>query len=58
MKGRWARTVLCAARAPIFLPVPDLPVMSTVTFDCDKRPMVLNTLLHGRGLAQHFGVVS
>ena len=44
MKGCTARGLcLCNARATNSLPVPDSPVMSTVTFDCERRPIALNT---------------
>ena len=33
----------CSARATSSLPVPDSPVMRTVTFDCESRPMARNT---------------
>ena len=38
-RGEWR----CSARATSSLPVPDSPVMSTVTFDCDSRPMARKT---------------
>src|SRR5471032_1356690 len=44
MNGCAARGLcLCSARATSSLPVPDSPVISTVTFDCDSRPMARNT---------------
>ena len=33
----------CSARATSSLPVPDSPVISTVAFDCDNRPIARNT---------------
>ena len=33
----------CSARATSSLPVPDSPVISTVAFDCDRRPIARNT---------------
>src|SRR3954470_18092115 len=43
-KGPLARgECLCRARATSSLPEPDSPVIITVTFDCDSRPMARNT---------------
>ncbi|MCY1540763.1 hypothetical protein D9M68_764220 [compost metagenome] len=43
-KGPPARTPCpCRARATSSLPVPDSPVISTVTLDCASRPMARNT---------------
>ena len=44
IKGPLARGLcLCSARATSSLPVPDSPVISTVTLDCDSRPIARNT---------------
>ena len=37
------RLCRCSARATSSLPVPDSPVISTVTLDCDSRPIARNT---------------
>ena len=44
MNGPAARGLCrCSARATSSLPVPDSPVMSTVVFDCERRPIARKT---------------
>ena len=38
-RGLWR----CSARATSSFPEPDSPVISTVAFDCDRRPIARNT---------------